>query len=138
MTAAPGEAGSVDGWREGYVAMFGVMPPLPDARITYLASHDPVALARAEAFRAVAFGSASLEPKVTQCVLAAALLATGSPAARWHLLAARRAGATDAELRQIVELVATVSALNAWNIGYAAIAGLDGSEASDGAVGPPS
>lgn len=101
--------------------MFGAMPPLPRERIEALAGTDTDRLRRQEDFRAHAFGSGALGPKTVQLVCLALLLVSGSGAAPWHVLGARRAGASEDELRDLIDLVAAVSALKPLNLGYIAL-----------------
>ena len=110
-------------WRS-YEAMFGRMPPLPARRIAYLARTDPDALRHGEASRARAFEATVFDARTTQLLILAMLVSQGAGAARWHAIAARRAGATEAELRGVVELAGAVAALGPLNTGHAMLGAL--------------
>ena len=109
----------LDAAKQTYIDMFGEMPPLPDAKFVFMADTDLDALERIETLRAGAFLSPTFDPKVTQLMIFAVLIAEGAGPAEWHAIAARRAGATWAELAHVVELVAAVKALGPANQGGA-------------------
>lgn len=105
--------------RRRYVDMFGELPPLPAGRLRFTAEVAPAFLRHVEDLREGAFDSPFFDAKVVQLLVLSALLARGEQAARWHALAARRAGATWQELQGVVELVSAVSALGPANQGGA-------------------
>jgi 4-carboxymuconolactone decarboxylase len=100
-----------------YIALFGAMPPLPAAKFESTAAIDPEALRLAEQQRAHAFYSDVIDIKTTQLILFGILLFAGAPPAKFHALAARRAGATWEELQKVVELAAAASASSPMNLG---------------------
>ena len=57
--------------------------------------------------------------KTTQLILFGMLLSSGAGAARYHALAARRAGASWEELHKVVELASAVASLGPLNNGSA-------------------
>ena len=81
------------------------------------ATIDPEALRLAEQQRAHAFYSNEIDLKTTQLILFGILLYAGDPPAKFHALAARRAGATWEELQKVVELAAAVGASSPMNLG---------------------
>lgn len=109
------------GYEQRYVDMFGVLPPLPAKRIRYLAKTAPDKLVGGEENRQRAFSDNSFGDKVTQLILTALLAAQTSPAVKWHIEAARRAGATDEEIIDAIELAGAVSSLGVLNTAYASL-----------------
>ena len=106
-------------YRESYRTMFGEVPPLPEGKFAFTSTVDPEFLRHVEALRAHSFDNTVFEPKVTQLIIVAMMLATGGGAAEWHVRAARRAGANWLELQTVAELAATVAALGPANVGGA-------------------
>lgn len=106
-------------FRDSYAELFGFLPPLPTAKFEFSADIDPEALRLAEQLRAHAFYSNVFDSKTTQLILFGMLLTTSAGAARFHALAARRAGATWEELHKVVELATAVAALGPINNGSA-------------------
>ena len=109
------------GYEQRYVDMFGSLPPLPAKRIRYLAQADAQRLAEGEAARQRAFSGNAFGDKTTQLILLAILASHASPAVKWHIKAARRAGACDAEIIDAIELAAAVATLGVQNTAYAAL-----------------
>ena len=105
--------------KQTYIDMFGLMPPLPQAKFAFLEGVDAAFLGRVEELRAAAFLSPIFDQKTTQLMIFAVLLSEGSGPAEWHAVAARRAGATWEELAHVVELVAAAQALGPANQGGA-------------------
>jgi alkylhydroperoxidase/carboxymuconolactone decarboxylase family protein YurZ len=108
-----------EAYRQRYQELFGFVPPLPEARLQFAAAVDPEHVRLVEALRAQTYYSSVLDVKTTQMMLFGMLLAMNESAARYHALAARRAGATWEELHQVVELAGIVRALGPLNIGGA-------------------
>jgi 4-carboxymuconolactone decarboxylase len=106
-------------FRATYLALFGSVPPLPEGRFSFTSEVDPEFLRLAERLRAHAFYSNVFDAKTTQLMLFGMLLATGAGAARFHAVAARRAGATWEELQQVVALAAAAMAFGPANQGGA-------------------
>lgn len=106
-------------FRDSYAELFGFVPPLPAAKFEFSADIDPEALRLAEQLRAHAFYSDVFDIKTTQLILFGMLLTTSAGAARFHAIAARRAGATWEELHKVVELATAVAALGPINNGSA-------------------
>lgn len=105
-------------FRDSYVEMFGLLPALPAARFEFSGAVNPAFLHKTEALRAEAFYSDVLDMKTTQLILFGMLLAEHNQAgAQAHAAAARRAGATWAELHKVVELASATGALSAANVG---------------------
>ncbi len=88
-------------FQDSYVKLFGSMPPLPGAKFESIAAIDPESLRLAEQQRAHAFYSDVFDIKTTQLILFGMLLAAGVPAAKFHAIAARRAGASWEELQKL-------------------------------------
>jgi alkylhydroperoxidase/carboxymuconolactone decarboxylase family protein YurZ len=106
-------------FRDSYVELFGMLPPLPAARFEFSGKINPEFLRRAEELRAHAFYSDVFDVKTTNLILFGMLLVEHNPAAQMHALAARRAGATWEELHKVVELASATGALAPANQGSA-------------------
>lgn len=105
--------------RDSYAELFGSVPPLPAAKFEFSADIAPEFLRLAEQLRAHAFYSDVFDVKTTQLILFGMLLVLGGGAARFHALAARRAGATWEEFHKVTELASVVAALGPLNNGSA-------------------
>lgn len=116
-------------FRDSYVKLFGSMPPLPGAKFDSIAQIDPESLRLAELQRAHAFYSDVFDDKTTQLILFGMLLHAGVPAAKFHALAARRAGASWEELQKVVELAAAALASGPMNNGGSILKDLRADEA---------
>ena len=104
-------------FRNSYIELFGSVPPLPAAKFDSIAQIDPESLRFAEIQRAHAFYSDVFDVKTTQLILFGMLLHAGVPAAKFHALAAHRAGASWEELQKVVELAAAALASGPMNSG---------------------
>ena len=102
-------------FQESYVKLFGSIPPLPEAKFESVAQIDPESLRLAEQQRAHAFYSDVFDIKTTQLILFGMLLHAGVPAAKFHALAAHRAGASWEELQKVGELAAAAAASGPMN-----------------------
>ena len=107
-------------FRDSYVELFGVLPPLPAGRFEFSGEVDPEALRVWEEMRARAFYNDVFDMKTTQLILFGMLLAEHNQlAAQAHAAAARRAGASWQELHKVVELASATGALYPANQGSA-------------------
>jgi len=104
-------------FRDSYVELFGMLPPLPAARFEFSGEVNPEFLRVSERLRAHAFYSEVFDLKTTHLILFGMLLVERNPAAQMHALAARRAGATWEELHKVVELAAATQSLGPANQG---------------------
>jgi 4-carboxymuconolactone decarboxylase len=104
-------------FRDSYVELFGMVPPLPAARFEFSGEVNPEFLRLSERLRAHAFYSEVFDVKTTNLILFGMLLVEHNPAAQMHALAARRAGATWPELHKVVELAAATQSLGPANQG---------------------
>jgi 4-carboxymuconolactone decarboxylase len=112
-------------FRDGYVELFGSWPALPAGRFAFSGAVDPEFLRDAERLRAKAFYNKSFDVKTTQLMLFGMLLVEHNQiAAQQHAIAARRAGASWAELHTVVELATATGALYPFNQGSALLNGL--------------
>lgn len=118
-------------FRNSYADLFGQVPPLPDAKLAFSSMVDPQALRFAEESRAHAFHSTVFDMRITQLLLFGMLLATGAEAARFHGIAARRAGAAWEELHKVAELASVVVGLGPLNQGSALLAQLRSGAGND-------
>lgn len=106
-------------FHDSYVKLFGSIPPLPAAKFESIAEIEPQSLRLTEQQRAHAFYSDVFDVKTTQLILFGMLLHAGVPAAKFHALAARRAGASWEELQKVTELAAAALASGPMNNGGA-------------------
>ena len=105
-------------FRDSYVELFGILPPLPAARFEFTGDVNPEFLRLSEKLRAHAFYSDVIDAKTTQLILFGMLLVEHNPiGASAHAAAARRLGASWQELHKVVELAATTGALGPANQG---------------------
>ena len=104
-------------FRQTYVELFGMVPPLPAARFEFSGEINPEFLRLSERLRAHAFYSDVFDVKTTNLILFGMLLVEHNPAAQMHALAARRAGATWQELHKVIELAAATKSLGPSNQG---------------------
>jgi len=104
-------------YRDSYVRLFGTLPPLPRARFAFTGEIDPEGLRRAEAYREHAYHNDVFDEKTTQLIAFAVLIAASVPAAKWHAISARRAGASWEELQMAVTIASVASALGPANLG---------------------
>ena len=112
-------------FRDGYVEMFGHLPPLPGGRFAFSGDMDPEFLRDAERLRAKAFYNKTFDMKTTQLILFGMLLIEHNQiAAQQHALAARRAGASWEELHTVIELATATGALYPFNQGSALLNGM--------------
>lgn len=116
-------------FRNSYIELFGMMPPLPEAKFDSIAEIDPESLRLAEQQRAHAFYSDVFDTKTTQLILFGMLLHAGVPPAKFHALAALRAGASWEELQKVVELAAATAASGPMNQGGSILKELRDNEA---------
>jgi 4-carboxymuconolactone decarboxylase len=105
----------VTDWRRGYEEMFGFVPPFVESRMAEQEAVDPAFLDALELMRARAFANEALDDKTKQLVAFAVLLSHQRPAAANHVVGARRAGATWAEVHGAAEIVTVLGALGAAN-----------------------
>lgn len=115
MTASNSLPSDLADFQESYVKLFGSMPPLPEAKFESVAQIDPQSLRLAEQQRAHAFYSDVFDTKTSQLILFGMLLHAGVPAAKFHALAAHRAGASWEELQKVGELAAAAAASGPMN-----------------------
>lgn len=115
MTTTNSLPSDLAAFQHSYEELFGEMPPLPGAKFDSIAAIDPESLRLAEQQRAHAFYSDVLDVKTSQLILYGMLLHAGVPAAKYHALAARRAGASWEELQKVGELAAAAAASGPMN-----------------------
>ena len=111
-------------FRETYVELFGLLPPLPAARFEFSGDVNPEFLRLSEQLRAHAFYSDVFDIKTTHLILFGMLLVEHNAAAQMHALAARRAGASWKELHKVIELAAATKSLGPANQGGAMLKSL--------------
>lgn len=127
--ASKGLGGEQAGYEQRYIDMFGTLPPLPGKRIRFLVNAAPGLLERGEDARKRAFSDNAFGDKTTQLILTALLAAQASSAVKWHIIAARRAGASNEEIFDAIELAGAVASLGVLNTAYAVLHDLSGEEA---------
>src|SRR3984893_6212437 len=90
-------------FRDTYVELFGILPPLPSARFKFSGEINPEFLRISERLRAHAFYSDVFDIKTTHLILFGMLLVEHNAAAQMHALAARRACARWPGLDKVLE-----------------------------------
>jgi AhpD family alkylhydroperoxidase len=100
---------------QGYEEMIGRVPPKVAKRLALSAEIDPDALARLEDLRADFLESRHIDPKAVQLIAFAILLTQTSDAAKFHGLAAMRAGASREELHDAAKIAFLFRGLAAFN-----------------------
>ena len=106
-------------FRDSYVELFGVLPPLPSAKFEFSGEVNPEFLRLSEQLRAHAFYSQVFDIKTTHLILFGMLLIEHNAAAQMHAIAARRAGASWEELHKVMELASATKSLGPANQGSA-------------------
>jgi 4-carboxymuconolactone decarboxylase len=106
-------------FRDSYVELFGVLPPLPSAKFEFSGEVNPEFLRLSEQLRAHAFYSEVFDIKTTHLILFGMLLIEHNAAAQMHAIAARRAGASWEELHKVMELASATKSLGPANQGGA-------------------
>ena len=119
-------------FRQSYVELFGMVPPLPAARFEFSGEINPEFLRLSERLRGHAFYSDVFDVKTTNLILFGMLLVEHNPAAQMHALAARRAGATWQELHKVIELAAATKSLGPANQGSSMLKSLRDTEQTRG------
>lgn len=109
---------------QSYVETFGDVPPVPRERLAFSAFAAPEHTRLVEEVRARALYGGPLDEKTVQFVCFALLAHLPGPGAYWHALAAKRLGATFAELQQVVEIAYMMSGIGAVNFATPALAKL--------------
>lgn len=122
--------------RAPYETLIGFVPPRILARTELGARLDPELLRLQEAARLRAMYPACFDVKTTQLMLFGILLALMGDAARFHALAARRAGATWEELHAVVGLAYLFRGLPAANLGAEILLKLAETEGSASSPAP--
>jgi len=111
--------------RQSYAAMFGAVPPMPNARFELASEVDPEFLRLAEALRAKAFAKGALDARMAQLLAFAVLVARGDDSAHWHAVAAKRLGATLEEFHHAIAIATVVAGgFGAYNLGSKILADL--------------
>jgi alkylhydroperoxidase/carboxymuconolactone decarboxylase family protein YurZ len=113
-----------------YIPMLGTMPHVLANRFAISGELAPDFLLLFEQMRAHTFCSDTFDEKTTQLLVFGMFLALHREAARIHALAARRVGATWAEIHKVVELAALMGGFTALTIGDTIIAQLRETEAT--------
>lgn len=118
-------------YRQTYAEMFGVVPPIPNNRMTISGEVAPDFSLLAEQIRAHALkAQGRFDDSMIQAICFGFLLIQGHEASYWHARAARMAGASWAELHKIVELATAIcSGFHGLNPGGAVLARLKREEA---------
>jgi alkylhydroperoxidase/carboxymuconolactone decarboxylase family protein YurZ len=107
----------VEEYRAIYDELIGFVPPRIRARTDLLARIDPELLEMHEKLREYCMYPKALDTKTAQLMLWGIMLTQLNAAARFHGIAALRAGATLDELSAVVNLVFLFRGLSAANLG---------------------
>lgn len=112
-----------------YEELLGFVPPRIEARLNVTGALDPKMVDLQEQMRDHAMYPKSFDVKTAQLILFAMLLMDLSDAAILHGIAARRAGASWAEMQDVVNLVFLFRGLSAANRGAEILANIAQREA---------
>ncbi len=107
-----------------YEDLIGFVPPRIEARLAVTGALDPKMVDLQEKMREHAMYPRSFDVKTAQLMLFGMLLMDGSDAAVLHAIAARRAGASWAELQDVINLCFLFRGLSAANKGAELLANL--------------
>jgi len=100
-----------------YEELIGFTPPRIHERIRLGLEVDPDLLDQVERLRTAAMYPKALDLKTAQLILFAVLLSHVAPPAEYHARAAKRAGASKAELHAVAGLAFLFRGLPAFNLG---------------------
>ena len=120
---------SMDDRGKIYRELIGFVPPRIEARLAVTGALDPTLLDMQEKICEHAMYPACFDTRTAQLMLFGMLLMDGSDAAQLHAIAARRAGASYAELQAVVSLCFLFRGLPAANRGAEVLANLAKREA---------
>ena len=107
---------SKEEYEKMYEELIGFVPPRIQNRIRLGLEVDPELLAQTEQIRRTAMYPKCFDVKTAQLMLVGILLAHVAPAAEFHARAAKRAGATKAELHAVAGLAFLFRGLPAFNL----------------------
>ena len=116
-----------------YEELLGFVPPRIEARINVTGALDPTMVDLQEKMREHAMYPKSFDVKTAQLMLFGMLLMDLSDAAVLHGIAARRAGASWAEMQDVINLCFLFRGLSAANRGAELLANIAQREAQQGA-----
>ena len=105
----------IEAFRASYEELLGFVPPRVAARFDSLADTDPELLVAQEHLRSLAMYPDCLDQKSAQLILFGMLMSKLSDAAKLHGVAARRAGATEQQLKATVNLAALFGGVSVAN-----------------------
>ena len=108
--------GNVERYARIYSELIGFLPPKIEARLPLSEELDPELLELQERVREKAMYPDCFDVKTTQLMLWGILLAQVGQGARWHGIAARRAGASWEELHAVAALAYLFRGLPAMNL----------------------
>jgi 4-carboxymuconolactone decarboxylase len=116
MSPAEDDAAAVADYARVYEELIGFVPPKIGARLPLSHELDPQLLALQEGVRERAMYPQQFDVKTTQLMLWGILLGQVGLGARWHGVAARRAGASWEELHAVAALAYLFRGLPAMNL----------------------
>ena len=118
----------LDRMKDPYTELIGFVPPRVDARLRVSGDIDPEYLRLQEAMRRHCMYPPCFDIKITQLMLFGMLLMTMGDGAKFHAIAARRAGATWEELHATAAMAGLFRGLPAMNLAAAMLDELRRSE----------
>jgi len=107
---------SLESIEDRYKSLIGFIPPRAAARLRWMDQRDPEFLRRIEDVRLHGMYPEVFDVTTTQLMLVGILLAQVAEAAKWHIIAARRAGATWEQLNAVANLAFLFRGLPAINL----------------------
>jgi len=110
------DADELERMKKHYVDLIGFVPPRIQARLRFSGSVDPAHLRLQEEMRTHSMYPPCFDVKTAQLLLFGLLLMAASEGARFHAIAARRAGATWEELHAVAAMAGLYGGLTVMNL----------------------
>jgi alkylhydroperoxidase/carboxymuconolactone decarboxylase family protein YurZ len=110
------DAGELERMEKHYVDLIGFVPPRIQARLRVSGKIDPEHLRLQEKMRTHSMYPPCFELKTSQLMLFGLLLMAASEGARFHAIAARRAGGTWEELHAVAAMAGLYGGLTVMNL----------------------
>jgi alkylhydroperoxidase/carboxymuconolactone decarboxylase family protein YurZ len=118
------DEGELARMEEHYVELIGFVPPRIRARLRLSGKVDPVHLRLQEAMRTHSMYPECFDVKTAQLMLFGLLLMVRADGARFHAIAARRAGASVPELFAVASMAGLYGGLTVMNLASELLVGI--------------
>ncbi|MCI0409930.1 MAG: carboxymuconolactone decarboxylase family protein [Acidobacteria bacterium] len=126
------DAGELKGLEARYLELIGFVPPRIQARLRVSSKVDPAHLRLQEEMRVHCMYPSCFDVKTAQLILFGMLLMSLTEGARFHAIAARRAGASWEELHAVSAMAGLFRGLSAMNLAAEILAKMIDSEEAEG------